>query len=120
MVSLISIKTFILYLLWLRKVNQSLPTSRKLVPMYYKDALIVFCLLAFVFNYFFQGGGSNGNSRFDLIFAIIQEGRLTIDDFQLQNATYTGDKAIFNVTFIQINQLARQLLAQSYMFHFTG
>ncbi len=93
---LMSIKTFILYSLWLRKVNQSLPAPIKLVPVYYKDALIVLCLLAFVFAYFYQDGGFNGNSRFDLIFAIVKERRLTIDTFQGQPDTFTNDKAYFD------------------------
>ncbi|MGD0878420.1 MAG: hypothetical protein ABSA01_09775 [Anaerolineales bacterium] len=93
---LMSIKTFILYSLWQRKVNQSLSAPIKLVPVYYKDALIILCLLAFVFAYLYQDGGFNGNSRFDLIFAIVKEGRLTIDTFQGQADTFTSDKAYFN------------------------
>ena len=93
---LMSLKTFILYSLWLRKVNQSSSTPIKLVPVHYKDALIVFCLLAFIFAYFYQYGNANGNSRFDLIFAIVQERRLTIDSFQGQPDTRTSDKAYIN------------------------
>jgi hypothetical protein len=93
---LMSIKTFILYSLWLRKASQSLSAPIRLMPVHYKDALIVFCLLAFVFAYFYQDGGSNGNSRFDLIFSIVQEGRLTIDTFQGRPDTRTSDKAYFN------------------------
>jgi hypothetical protein len=63
---------------------------------YRKDALIIFFLLAFTFGYFYQIGGWNGNSRFDLIYAIVREGRLTIDTFQHQQGTNTGDKAFFN------------------------
>jgi len=66
------------------------------MPVYYKDALIIFCLLAFVFTYFYQDGGWNGNSRFDLIFSSVQERRLTIDNFQNQPGTDTKDKAYFN------------------------
>ena len=65
-----------------------------------KDALIVFFLLAFTFGYFYQIGGWNGNSRFDLIFAIVREGRLTIDTFQHQQGTNTGDKAFFQRSFL--------------------
>jgi hypothetical protein len=93
---LMSIKTIILYYIWLKKVKQSLSPPIKLVPVYYKDALIILCLLAFVFAYFYQGGGYNENSRFDLIFSVVQKGRLTIDNFQNQPATFTDDKAFFN------------------------
>jgi hypothetical protein len=63
---------------------------------YRKDALIVFFLLTFTFGYFYQIGGWNGNSRFDLIFAIVREGRLTIDTFQHKEGSNTGDKAFFS------------------------
>src|SRR4030043_57630 len=63
---------------------------------YRKDALIIFCLLSIVFAYFYQDGGWNGNSRFGLIFAIVQEGRLTIDSFHAKNGTKTDDKSYFN------------------------
>jgi len=67
------------------------------MPRHYRrDALIVFCLLAFVYAYFYQPGGYNGDSRFGLIFAIVQEGRLTIDTYQDREGTATGDKAYFN------------------------
>ncbi len=67
-----------------------------MLRIYRKDALIIFCLLAFVYGYFFQGGGWNANSRFDLIFAIVQERSLSIDNYQDQPATATGDKALFD------------------------
>lgn len=63
---------------------------------YLKDALFIFFLLAFIFGYFYQDSGWNGNSRFDLISAIVQEGRLTIDNYQNQPGVDTGDKAFFN------------------------
>jgi hypothetical protein len=63
---------------------------------YRKDALIIFCLLAFVYAYFYQDGSWNGNSRFGLIFAIVQEGRLAIDTYHNREGTKTGDKAYFN------------------------
>lgn len=92
---LISIKIFTLTSLWLRKISQHLSNTDRLRPAYYKDALIIFCLLTFVFAYFYQDGGWNGNSRFDLIFAIVQENRLTIDTFQNRPGTETGDKAYY-------------------------
>ena len=61
-----------------------------------KDALIIFCLLAFVYAYFYQDSGWNGNSRFGLIFAVVREGRLTIDSFHNKGDTKTLDKAYFN------------------------
>jgi hypothetical protein len=92
---LITIKTFTLTSLWLRKFSQPPSNTDQLIPGYYKDALIIFCLLAFVFAYFYQDGGWNGNSRFDLIFAIVKERRLTIDTFQNKPGTDTGDKAYY-------------------------
>jgi hypothetical protein len=63
---------------------------------YRKDAVIIFCLLAFVFAYFYQDGGWNANSRFGLIFAMVQERRLTIDSFHNTWNTVTNDKAYYN------------------------
>ena len=65
---------------------------------YRKDALIIFFLLAFVYAYFYQDSGWNGNSRFGLIFAIVQEGRLSIDNYvdNTQLGTQTGDSAYFD------------------------
>jgi len=62
---------------------------------YRKDALIIFFLLAFTFGYFYQIGGWKWNSRFDLIFAIVREGRLTIDTFQHQLGTNTRRQSLF-------------------------
>jgi hypothetical protein len=63
---------------------------------YRRDALLIFCLLAFVYAYFYQEGGWNANSRFGMIFSIVQEGSLSIDNFQNQPGTETGDKANYN------------------------
>ena len=63
---------------------------------YRKDALIIFCLLAFVYAYFYQDASSNGNSRYGLIFAIVQEGRLSIDTYLHRTKTDTSDKSYFN------------------------
>jgi hypothetical protein len=71
--------------------------SKGTMPIAYrKDALIIFILLALTFAYFYQGGGSNENSRFSLIFSSIQEGRLSIDDYYNKADTYTIDNAYFN------------------------
>jgi hypothetical protein len=72
------------------KSKGTMPTA------YRKDALIIFILLALTFAYFYQGGGSNENSRFSLIFSSIQESRLSIDDFYNKADTYTIDNAYFN------------------------
>ena len=67
-----------------------------MVRQYRRDGLILFCLLAFVYAYFYQYGSWNANSRFALIFAIVREGRLTIDSFHNRESTETGDKAYYN------------------------
>ena len=46
---------------------------------YTKRALLVFVLLAIIYGYYYQDPLANGNSRLDLTFAIVQQGRLTID-----------------------------------------
>ena len=61
-----------------------------------REALFIFLLLAFLYAYFYQDGAWNGNSRLGLTFAIVEEGRLTIDSFHDQDVTFTEDKAIFN------------------------
>ena len=44
------------------------------------------------YAYFYEGGGWNQNTRFDLVRAIVEQGTVRIDEFQ-QN---TGDKAVSN------------------------
>jgi len=72
---------------------------------YTKRAFLVFILLAFMYGYYFQDPQSNGNSRLGLIFAIVEEGRLSIDsyydapdmqttDIAFNNGHYYSDKAI--------------------------
>jgi hypothetical protein len=63
---------------------------------YRKDALIVFILLTFFFAFFYQDGESNGNSRFGLIFASLQEGSLSIDHYYNQVPTKTVDHSFYN------------------------
>jgi hypothetical protein len=53
---------------------------------------VLFVLLFVSYAYFYQAGGWNQNSRFDLVRAITNEHTLTIDPFQLS----TGDKAFFD------------------------
>ena len=67
-----------------------------MLRQYRKDVLTIFILLAFVFAYFYQSSGWNGSSRFGLIFAIIEEGHLTIDTYHNLMGTWTGDTAYFN------------------------
>jgi len=63
---------------------------------YTKRALLVFVLLAFMYGYYYQDPEANGNSRIGLIFAIVQEGRLTIDSYYNTEGTRTIDIAFLN------------------------
>jgi len=63
---------------------------------YTKRALLVFVLLAFMYGYYYQDPEANGNSRIGLIFAIVQEGRLTIDSYYNTQGTQTIDRAFLN------------------------
>jgi hypothetical protein len=63
---------------------------------YSKSALLVFLLLAFMYGYYYQDPEANGNSRIGLIFAIVQEGRLTIDSYYNIEGTKTIDRAFVN------------------------
>ncbi len=64
------------------------PTSR-LVRCLRRPGVPLFALVFGCYGYFYQAGGWNQNSRFDLTRAIVERGTLAIDAFQ-QN---TGDKA---------------------------
>jgi hypothetical protein len=59
------------------------------------DAALVFLLLALIFAYFYHDSESNGNSRFGLIFAVVDQGRLRIDSYHNRPETYTDDKAYY-------------------------
>jgi hypothetical protein len=50
----------------------------------------IFLLLVGVYGYFYQAGGWNQNSRFDLVRAIAEQGTLSIDRYEAN----TGDDAI--------------------------
>ena len=63
---------------------------------YTKRALLVFVLLAIIYGYYYQDPLANGNSRLDLTFAIVQQGRLTIDSYYNQDGTQTIDRAVVN------------------------
>ena len=57
--------------------------------------LALFVLVFGVYAYFYQGGGWNQNSRFDLTRALVEQGTASIDDYQAN----TGDKARVNGRF---------------------
>jgi len=59
--------------------------------MHWKSALLLFGAIFFSFIYFYEGGGWNQNSRFDLLRAILDRHTLRIDAYQ-EN---TQDKAHF-------------------------
>lgn len=56
-----------------------------------RNGLAVFLVLLVSYAYFYQGGGWNENSRFDLVRAIVEDHTLAIDRFHGN----TGDKALF-------------------------
>jgi hypothetical protein len=60
-------------------------------PSHRKSAWLLFCVIFFSFLYFYEGGGWNQNSRFDLLRAIIEHRTLRIDAYH-EN---TLDKAHF-------------------------
>jgi len=72
------------------------PSLRSVLRANRKDLMIVFLLLAFAYAYFYQNSKANGNSRFGLIFAIVQEGRLSIDSFYDTLDNGTSDAAYYN------------------------
>jgi len=54
-------------------------------------ALLIGTVLLVSYAYFYQGGGWNQNSRFDLVRAMVEQRTLRIDDYQ----DNTGDKAVY-------------------------
>jgi hypothetical protein len=87
--------------------------SQEIVEMlkYQKDVLLVFILLAFTYAYFYQDASDNGDSRFGLTFAIVQEGRLTIDTFQARKGTTTQDKAFYDGHYYSDKAIGTSLVA---------
>jgi hypothetical protein len=77
---------------------------------YTKRALLVFFLLAFMYGYYYQDPEANGNSRIGLIFAIVQEGRLTIDSYYDNEGTRTIDVAIFDGHYYSDKAIGTSLL----------
>jgi hypothetical protein len=60
-------------------------------PSHFKATLLLGVVAFFSFGYFYEGGGWNQNSRFDLLRAIVERHTLSIDAYH-EN---TGDKAHF-------------------------
>lgn len=81
-----------------------------------REALLVFILLALVYSYFYHDPGWNGNSRLDLTFALVQEGRLTIDSFHNQEGTYTRDKAVYEGHYYTSKAIGSSLVAAIFYF----
>lgn len=64
---------------------------------YDRYALVVFALLVFVYGYFLRSDLSdNETAHLGLAFAIVQEGRLTIDSFHDAPLTRTIDKSFYD------------------------
>lgn len=70
-------------------MNVSTRNSRSLVRI---RALLIGTVVLISYAYFYQGGGWNQNSRFDLVRAIVEQGTLRIDAYH-EN---TDDKAFAN------------------------
>jgi hypothetical protein len=68
------------------------------IPLRYnKEALVIFLALFVTYGYFLRGfSGDNANSRLDLVFALVHEGRLTIDSFHDTPGMFTMDKSFYN------------------------
>src|SRR5215210_178809 len=81
-----------------------------------REALLVFLLLAFIYAYFYHDPGWNGNSRLDLTFAIVQEGRLTIDSFHNQEGTFTKDKAFYEGHYYTSKAIGSSVIAAFFYF----
>jgi hypothetical protein len=80
------------------------------------EAFLVFLLLAFSYAYFSHNPLWNGNSRLGLTFALVQEGRLTIDSFHDQKAMYTGDKSLYNGHYYSDKPIGSSLVAALFYF----
>lgn len=86
---------------------------RKIADLFltHKNSLIVFCLLAFVYAYFYHEPEYNGNSRLALTAAIVEEGRLTIDSFHEVSGYATGDKSEYNGHYYSDKAIGSSLIA---------
>ena len=76
-----------------------------------KEAVLVFLILALSYAYFYHDPGWNGNSRLDLSFAIVEEGRFTIDTYCDQPNTFTKDLAVNNGHFYTSKAIGSSLVA---------
>ena len=84
-------------------------------------ALLIFGAIFFSYAYFYEGGGWNQNSRFDLVRAIVEQGTLRIDayhentdDKAFANGHYYSDKAPgLALLAVPIAEAARPLLRAS-------
>ena len=81
-----------------------------------RGAFLVFLLLAFSYSYFYHDPGWNGNSRLGLTFAVVEEGRLTIDSFHDQQDTFTKDKAIYDGHYYTTKAIGSSLTAVLFYF----
>jgi hypothetical protein len=81
-----------------------------------KEAFFVFLLLAFTYVYFYHDPGWNGNDRLGLTFAIVEEGRLTIDSFHNREGTFTNDKAFYNGHYYSSKAIGSSLIAVFFYF----
>ncbi len=66
--------------------------------------------------YFYQDPEWNGNSRLDLTRAIVEQGTLTIDQYQSLPQWETGDKAYFNDHFYSDKAIGSSVLAVPFYF----
>lgn len=71
--------------------RSSAQASRAPTQGMHRQVLLLFAVLFFSNAYFYQGGGWNQNSRFDLLRAILDQHTLHIDAYQ----SNTEDKALF-------------------------
>lgn len=81
-----------------------------------REVLLVFLLLAFVYAYFYHDPGWNGNDRLGLTFAMVEEGRLTIDSFHDQEGTFTNDKAFYDGHYYSSKAIGSSLIAALFYF----
>ncbi len=84
------------------------------------DHLLVFFLLLVSYAYIYHDPGWNGNSRFGLTMAMVEEGRLTIDNYHNKDGTQTGDKAFFKGHYYSDKAIGASLLAAGFyapMYH---
>lgn len=95
-----------------------MPITEKPHFSYTKEALAVFALLAILYGYFYHEPGWNGNSRLALVFAVVQEGRLTIDSYHLKPGTDTGDKAVYEGHYYSDKAVGSSLLGAVAYFPF--